>query len=146
MGGSDQQPGHERRIRCQTRHQNRAGTAAGLNELGLPTATEWLNPITSDYIADLVSYGAIGARTVESPIHRQLASPLPMPVGMKNGTSGSLQVAVDAVTASAAAHTFLGQSRNSSVGLIRSAGNQQAHVILRGSADGPNTVPHLCTA
>lgn len=61
-----------------------------------------------------------------------------MPVGMKNGTTGSLQVAVDAVTASAAAHTFLGQSRNGSVGLIRSAGNQQAHVILRGGADGPN--------
>ena len=106
--------------------------------LGLPAATEWLHPFTAAHLADLVGYGAIGARTVESQVHRQLASALPMPVGMKNGTGGSLRAAVDAVVAAGSAHTFPWVGEDGSPALVRSLGNPAAHVILRGGADGPN--------
>jgi len=106
--------------------------------LGLPTATEFLEPISPQYLADLVSWGAIGARTTESQIHRQLASGLSMPVGFKNGTDGGLQVALDACSAAAAAQSFLGVDGDGRAALVSTAGNPDTHVILRGGSRGPN--------
>ncbi len=106
--------------------------------LGLPTATEFLEPISPQYVADLVSWGAIGARTTESQIHRQLASGLSMPIGFKNGTDGDLQVAFDACSAAAAAQSFLGIDDDGRAALVATAGNPDAHVILRGGHTGPN--------
>jgi 3-deoxy-7-phosphoheptulonate synthase len=106
--------------------------------LGLPVGCEWLDPITPQYIADAVSWGAIGARTTESQVHRQLASGLSMPVGFKNGTDGDVQVAVDACRASAAGHTFFGVTPNGVAAVVRTAGNRDTHVILRGGRSGPN--------
>src|SRR5919107_1484836 len=105
--------------------------------LGLPAATEFLEPISPQYMADLVSWGAIGARTTESQIHRQLASGLSMPIGFKNGTDGDLQVAVDACGA-AAAQAFLGIDGEGRAALVATAGNPDTHVILRGGRKGPN--------
>ena len=101
-----------------------------LAELDLPVATEWVSPIAPDYLGDLVSYGAIGARTVESQVHRQLTSALPMPIGMKNGTSGSLQAAVDAIVAARHPHSFLASGANGAVTWVRSTGNPDAHLSL----------------
>ncbi|HET9968541.1 MAG TPA: 3-deoxy-7-phosphoheptulonate synthase, partial [Streptosporangiaceae bacterium] len=95
-------------------------------------------PITPQYIADTVTWGAIGARTTESQVHRQLASGLSMPVGFKNGTDGDVQVAVDACRASAAGHTFFGVTPNGAAAVVTTAGNQDTHVILRGGRSGPN--------
>lgn len=106
--------------------------------LGLPTATEFLEPISPQYMADLVSWGAIGARTTESQIHRQLASGLSMPIGFKNGTDGDLQVALDACSAAAAAQAFLGIDGGGRAALVATAGNPDTHVILRGGRKGPN--------
>jgi 3-deoxy-7-phosphoheptulonate synthase len=106
--------------------------------LGLPVGCEWLDPITPQYIADAVSWGAIGARTTESQVHRQLVSGLSMPVGFKNGTDGDVQVAVDACRASATGHTFFGVTRNGVAALVTTAGNPDTHVILRGGRAGPN--------
>src|SRR6476661_4989750 len=106
--------------------------------LGLPTATEFLEPISPQYMADLISWGAIGARTTESQIHRQLASGLSMPIGFKNGTDGDLQVAVDACSAAAAAQAFLGIDGDGRAALVATAGNPDTHVILRGGRKGPN--------
>ena len=106
--------------------------------LGLPTATEFLEPISPQYMADLVSWGAIGARTTESQIHRQLASGLSMPIGFKNGTDGDLQVAIDACGASAAEQAFLGIDDDGRAALIATSGNPDTHVILRGGRKGPN--------
>jgi 3-deoxy-7-phosphoheptulonate synthase len=106
--------------------------------LGLPVGCEWLDPITPQYIADTVTWGAIGARTTESQVHRQLASGLSMPVGFKNGTDGDVQVAVDACRASAAGHTFFGVTHNGAVAVVTTAGNPDTHVILRGGRGGPN--------
>jgi 3-deoxy-7-phosphoheptulonate synthase len=106
--------------------------------LGLPTATEFLEPISPQYMADLISWGAIGARTTESQIHRQLASGLSMPIGFKNGTDGDLQVAVDACSAAAAAQAFLGIDADGRAALVSTAGNPDTHVILRGGRKGPN--------
>ena len=91
--------------------------------LGLPVGCEWLDPITPQYIADTVTWGAIGARTTESQVHRQLASGLSMPVGFKNGTDGDVQVAVDACRASAAGHTFFGVTPNGVAAVVTTAGN-----------------------
>lgn len=110
--------------------------AAG--ELGLPVATEFLEPISPQYVADLVSWGAIGARTSESQIHRQLASGLSMPVGFKNGTDGSLQIALDACAAAAAPQSFLGIDGTGRASMVRTAGNADTHLILRGGSTGPN--------
>ncbi|SDK64350.1 3-deoxy-7-phosphoheptulonate synthase [Arthrobacter sp. ok362] len=106
--------------------------------LGLPTATEFLEPISPQYVADLVVWGAIGARTTESQIHRQLASGLSMPIGFKNGTDGDLQVALDACSAAAAAQAFLGIDDDGRAALVATAGNPDTHVILRGGRKGPN--------
>ncbi|MDQ0849026.1 3-deoxy-7-phosphoheptulonate synthase [Arthrobacter sp. B3I9] len=106
--------------------------------LGLPTATEFLEPVSPQYMADLVSWGAIGARTTESQIHRQLASGLSMPIGFKNGTDGGLQVALDACSAAGAAQAFLGIDDEGRAALVSTAGNPDAHIILRGGRTGPN--------
>ncbi|MET3921968.1 3-deoxy-7-phosphoheptulonate synthase [Arthrobacter sp. UYEF20] len=106
--------------------------------LGLPAATEFLEPISPQYMADLVSWGAIGARTTESQIHRQLASGLSMPIGFKNGTDGDLQVALDACSAAGAAQAFLGIDGEGRAALVSTAGNPDAHIILRGGRKGPN--------
>ncbi|MEV0295840.1 3-deoxy-7-phosphoheptulonate synthase [Nocardia sp. NPDC050710] len=109
-----------------------------ITALGLPVACEFLDPITPQYIADLVSYGAIGARTAASQVHRQLSSALSMPVGIKNGTDGDVQVAVDGVRAAAASHVFPGTDLDGRSALIRTSGNPDCHVILRGGSTGPN--------
>ncbi|RCK68945.1 3-deoxy-7-phosphoheptulonate synthase [Desertihabitans brevis] len=109
-----------------------------VNALGLACATEFLEPITPQYLADLVTWGAIGARTAESQIHRQLVSGLSMPVGIKNGTDGGLQVAVDGCRAAAAAQTFLGIDAEGRAALVRTTGNTDTHLVLRGGASGPN--------
>jgi 3-deoxy-7-phosphoheptulonate synthase len=103
-----------------------------INEIGLPCATEFLDLISPQYIADLVSWGAIGARTTESPSHRQLASGLSCPVGFKNGTDGSLRIAVEAIKAAAARHHFISITKSGHVGVFSTSGNEDAHVILRG--------------
>ena len=107
-------------------------------DLGLPTATEFLDPIMPQYIADLVCWGAIGARTTESQIHRQLASGLSMPVGFKNGIDGGLKSAVNAIQAAAQSHTFLSIRRDGVPAAVRTRGNRDCHVVLRGGANGPN--------
>lgn len=107
-------------------------------ETGLPVGCEWVNPATPAYLSDVVAWGSVGARTASSQVHRDLASGLPMPVGVKNGTDGSVQVAVDAVRAAAAPHTFLGASGAGPVAVLRTSGNPDCHVVLRGGADGPN--------
>ncbi|MQY24720.1 3-deoxy-7-phosphoheptulonate synthase [Nocardia aurantia] len=109
-----------------------------ITALGLPVACEFLDPITPQYIADLVAYGAIGARTAASQVHRQLSSALSMPVGIKNGTDGDVQVAVDGVRAAAASHVFPGTDLDGHAALIRTAGNPDCHVILRGGSSGTN--------
>lgn len=106
--------------------------------LGLPAATEFLEPISPQYLADLVSWGAIGARTTESQVHRQLVSGLSMPVGFKNGTDGSLSVALDASAAASAPQSFLGVDAAGRAAMVRTAGNPDTHVILRGGSAGPN--------
>jgi 3-deoxy-7-phosphoheptulonate synthase len=105
---------------------------------GLPVGCEWLDPITPQYIADTVTWGAIGARTTESQVHRQLASGLSMPVGFKNGTDGDIQVAVDACRASATSHTFFGVTGAGAAAVVTTSGNTDTHVILRGGRSGPN--------
>jgi 3-deoxy-7-phosphoheptulonate synthase len=106
--------------------------------LGLATGSEFLDPITPQYISDAVSWAAIGARTTESQIHRQLASGLSMPVGFKNGTAGNVGVAVDAVRAAAAPHVFSGVTMTGNPAILHTRGNEDGHVILRGGRGGPN--------
>ena len=105
---------------------------------GMPVGCEWLDPITPQYIADTVTWGAIGARTTESQVHRQLASGLSMPIGFKNGTDGDVQVAVDALRASGTSHTFFGVTTVGAAAVVTTAGNPDTHVILRGGRSGPN--------
>ena len=107
-------------------------------DLGLPIGCEFLDPITPQYISDLVAWGAIGARTTESQIHRQLASGLSMPVGFKNRTDGNVKVAVDAVRAAAAKHAFAGIDINGAPAILHTDGNPDCHVILRGGRGKPN--------
>jgi 3-deoxy-7-phosphoheptulonate synthase len=109
-----------------------------LAELGMPAATEMLDPIIPQYIADLVSWTAIGARTTESQTHREMASGLSMPVGFKNGTDGGLGVAINAMIAASRAHSFLGVDPNGHVGVVRTRGNPHTHLVLRGGNSGPN--------
>src|SRR5271170_6645093 len=116
-------------------------------DLGLPVGCEFLDPNSPQYIADAVSWGAIGARTTESQVHRQLASGLSMPVGFKNGTDGDVQVAVDACRAAAAGHTFFGVTEHGAAAVVTTAGNPDTHVILRGGRGGPNYEPsHVAKA
>lgn len=107
-------------------------------DLGLPTATELLDPITPQYIADLISWSAIGARTAESQTHRQMASGLSMPLGFKNTTSGDLTAAINAVKAASKPQTFLGVSEEGIASAVTTTGNPDCHVILRGGDTGPN--------
>lgn len=107
-------------------------------DLGLPTATELLDPITPQYIADLVSWAAIGARTTESQTHRQMASGLSMPVGFKNGMDGTVQVAINAIKAARGTQTFLGINRAGQASAVSTSGNPDCHVVLRGGSAGPN--------
>jgi 3-deoxy-7-phosphoheptulonate synthase len=110
----------------------------GVLDAGLPVGCEFLDPITPQYIADAVSWGAIGARTTESQIHRQLGSGLSMPVGFKNRTDGNVQVAVDAVRAAAEPHAFAGIDPNGTPAVLYTRGNADCHVILRGGKGHPN--------
>lgn len=109
-----------------------------ISRLGLPTGTEFLDTIIPQYIADLVGWGAIGARTTESQIHRELASGLSMPVGFKNATSGSIAVAIDALRAAQHSHHFLSVTKEGVSAIVKTRGNDSCHVILRGSSRGPN--------
>lgn len=109
-----------------------------VGEIGLPAATEFLDPFTPQYISDLVSWGAIGARTAESQTHRQLASGLSMPIGFKNGTGGSIQLAVDGMIAAQAQHAFLGIDDAGAAAVVQTSGNDATHIVLRGGSDGPN--------
>jgi len=109
-----------------------------VNELGLPTGTEFLDPITPQFLADLVSWGAIGARTSESQVHRELASGLSMPVGFKNGTDGSVQTAIDGIRSSAHPHHFLSVTKQGVAAIVATNGNPDCHIILRGGSAGPN--------
>jgi 3-deoxy-7-phosphoheptulonate synthase len=111
---------------------------ATIGRMGLPVATEFLEPVIPQYLADLVGWAAIGARTTESPTHRQMASGLSMPVGFKNGTDGSLTVALDAMVAAAAPHHFLGIDPDGRVAIIETTGNPDRHLILRGARMGTN--------
>jgi 3-deoxy-7-phosphoheptulonate synthase len=106
--------------------------------LGLPVGCEFLDPITPQYISDTVAWGAIGARTTESQIHRQLGSGLSMPVGFKNRTDGNVQVAVDAVRAAAVPHAFAGIDVTGTPAILHTRGNPDCHIILRGGRDAPN--------
>jgi 3-deoxy-7-phosphoheptulonate synthase len=109
-----------------------------VSALGLPVGCEFLDPITPQFIADVVSWGAIGARTAASQVHRQLCSALSMPVGIKNSTDGDVQVAVDGVGAAGVSHVFMGINPDGLAALITTAGNPDCHVILRGGSGGPN--------
>jgi 3-deoxy-7-phosphoheptulonate synthase len=104
----------------------------------MPAGCEFLDPITPQFISDLVAWGAIGARTTESQVHRELASGLSMPVGFKNGTDGGVQIAIDALRAAAHPHRFLGVTEQGLAGIVSTRGNPDCHVILRGGASGPN--------
>lgn len=117
-----------------------------INKLGLPCATEFLDPIVPQYISDLVSWAAIGARTTESQTHREMASGLSMPVGFKNATDGSLQLAVDGMTAARRPHAFLGITANGRACVVRTSGNPHAHLVLRGGRTPNYGRPHLAFA
>src|SRR5213076_832887 len=106
--------------------------------LGLPTGCEFLDPISPQFFADTVTWAAIGARTTESQVHRNLASGLSMPVGFKNGTDGSVQVAIDAVRAAREPHSFMGVTDQGLAAIVETGGNPSAHVVLRGGTPGPN--------
>jgi len=105
-----------------------------LNDMGMPAGTEYLDVISPQYVADLISWGAIGARTTESQVHRELASGLSCPVGFKNGTDGSVQVAVDAIRSASQPHRFLSMTKEGRSAIFSTAGNRDCHVILRGGA------------
>ena len=106
--------------------------------LGLPAATEFLDPIVPQYLADLVAWAAIGARTTESQIHRQMASGLSMPIGFKNATDGNLGVSIDAIKSAQSPHSFLGIDRSGQVIVAETKGNRYGHLVMRGGTDGPN--------
>lgn len=111
---------------------------ADLNDMNIPAATEFLDLITPQYIADLISWGAIGARTTESQVHRELASGLSSPVGFKNGTDGGLQVAIDAIGAASRPHNFLSLTKEGYSAIFATTGNDDCHIILRGGNNEPN--------
>lgn len=109
-----------------------------INTLGIPAGTEMLDPITPQYLADLVTWGSIGARTTESQTHRQMASGLSMPIGYKNGTDGDIQIALDAMLSAKNPHSFLGIDGGGHTCIVNTKGNHQGHLILRGGRQGPN--------
>jgi 3-deoxy-7-phosphoheptulonate synthase len=108
-----------------------------LAKLNLPAGTEFLDPISPQYITDIISWGAIGARTAESQIHRELASGLSCPVGIKNGTDGNLKAAIDGIQAANHSHVFLGATKEADIAMLKTAGNNDSHIILRGGKE-PN--------
>ena len=112
-------------------------------DIGLPVATEMLDPILAQYIADAVSWAAIGARTTEAQTHRQLASGLSMPVGFKNATDGSIQIALDAIATARSQHSFIGVLEDGHVGVFRTAGNRYGHIVLRGGASPNYASEHI---
>jgi 3-deoxy-7-phosphoheptulonate synthase len=114
------------------------GLLLDLANLGMPAGTEFLDTISPQYIADLIAWGAIGARTTESQIHRELASGLSMSVGFKNGTDGSIQIALDAIRSAAHPHHFLSVTKEGVSAIFSTAGNESCHLILRGGKTGPN--------
>ena len=114
---------------------------AEINEMGVPAGTEFLDPIVPQYLSDLVTWAAIGARTTESQTHREMASGLSMPVGFKNGTDGSLQVAVDAMLSARTGHAFVGIDVEGATSVIRTTGNNSTHLVLRGGRDRTNFDP-----
>jgi 3-deoxy-7-phosphoheptulonate synthase len=109
-----------------------------LTDAGMPVAVELLDTISPQYLADLMSWGAIGARTTESQLHRELASGVSFPVGFKNGTDGNVKVAIDGIGSAVAPHHFLGVTKQGIVSITHTTGNPDCHVILRGGNDGPN--------
>ena len=109
-----------------------------ITDLGLPIASEMLDPITPQYLSDMISWGAIGARTTESQTHREMASGLSFPVGFKNGTDGGLKVATDAMSASLHEHSFLGINFEGRTSIVNTCGNPDVHIVLRGGNSGPN--------
>lgn len=121
-----------------------------INEMGLPVATEFLDTTVPQYIADLVSWAAIGARTTESQIHREMASGLSCPVGFKNGTRGNAQIAIDAVRSAAGQHHFMGTTASGQAAIVSTSGNEDCHVILRGGGGATNfdaaSVDAVCIA
>lgn len=114
-----------------------------INEMGLPCATEFLDTITPQYTADLIAWGAIGARTTESQVHRELASGLSCPVGFKNGTDGNMRIAVDAIRAASAPHHFLSVTKSGQTAIVSTMGNEDCHVILRGGKEPNFDAPHV---
>ncbi len=114
------------------------GLMLNITEMELPVATEMLDPFTPQYFADMISWGAIGARTTESQTHREMSSGLSFPVGFKNGTDGNLQIAIDAMGAACHPHSFLGINREGRISIVRTTGNQDVHIVLRGGNDKPN--------
>jgi 3-deoxy-7-phosphoheptulonate synthase len=109
-----------------------------ITDIGLPAGCEFLDPITPQFFADMVSWGAIGARTTESQVHRNLTSGLSMPVGFKNGTGGSIQMAIDAIIAATYPHSFLSVTDQGIAAIVTTNGNNDTHIILRGGESGPN--------
>src|SRR5208282_3612724 len=116
-----------------------------LADRGVPAATEMLDPIVPQYLADLVSWAAIGARTTESQTHREMSSGLSMPVGFKNGTDGDFQSALDAMLSARSPHSFLGVSPDGSVSIIRTQGHSTTHLVLRGGRKTANCDPATMT-
>ncbi len=114
------------------------GLLLDLANMGVPAGTEFLDTISPQYVADLIAWGAIGARTTESQIHRELASGLSMPVGFKNGTGGSIQIALDAIQSASRPHHFLSVTKQGVSAIVSTAGNESCHLILRGGKSGPN--------
>ena len=117
------------------------GLLCRITDMKLPVANEMLDPITPEYLADLISWGAIGARTTESQTHRELASGLSFPIGFKNGTDGNLQIAFDAMIASQHSHSFLGINREGLTSIVQTTGNPDVHIVLRGGSKKPNYYP-----
>lgn len=117
------------------------GLLLDINKMGLPVGCELLDTISPQFMADLMSWGAIGARTTESQLHRELVSGMSMPVGFKNGSDGGVQVAVDAMISGSSKHSFLGVSSEGLAAIVQTKGNEDCHVILRGGASGPNYFP-----
>jgi 3-deoxy-7-phosphoheptulonate synthase len=123
------------------------GLLLELANMGVPAGTEFLDTISPQYFADLIAWGAIGARTTESQIHRELASGLSMPVGFKNGTGGSIQIALDAIQSSSNPHHFLSVTKQGVSAIFSTSGNESCHLILRGGKSGPNyEKPHITEA
>jgi len=112
-----------------------------ITDMHLPIASEMLDPITPQYLSDMISWGAIGARTTESQTHREMASGLSFPVGFKNGTDGGLKIALDAMSASCRAHSFLGINSEGRSSIVHTSGNPDIHMVLRGGDDAPNYYP-----